>query len=452
MLEDWSGRSVVVLGLARSGVAVSKLLHRLGADVTVNDQKPRTESPEAALLESCGIKVICGEHPDDLVVNGVDLVVKNPGIPYHVPPIQDAVRLGIPVVTEVEVAYQVTSSPIIGITGSNGKTTTTSLVGNMLKNGNVPSKVAGNIGTALTEVVQNLSPDDWLIAELSSFQLKGVKQFRPRIGALLNVVPAHLDFHGSMEDYIHSKVNLFRNQTRSDVAVLNWDSPVCREVSEHVRGTILWFSRQESLEQGVFIRDGWVVARLPESQEERILATSRISLPRVHVENALAATAIALAAGCPLTAIREELQTFTGVEHRLEFVQTVDGVRYYNDSKATNAKAALSALESFNEPVVLIAGGLDRGADFKELVPVFSTRLRGIVAYGQAADTLLSRAKEAGVKHCIKEEEVTRAVQAARRIAETGDVVLLSPACASWDRYTSFEERGSIFKQAVHSL
>ncbi|MDR6224801.1 UDP-N-acetylmuramoyl-L-alanine--D-glutamate ligase [Desmospora profundinema] len=450
-LEEWRGQHVVVLGLAKSGVAVAKLLHRLGVRVTVNDRKPRSESPEAEELEKRGIPVICGGHPDDLIGPGVDRVVKNPGIPYHAPPIKRALELGIPVMTEVEVAYLVTEAPIIGITGSNGKTTTTSLVGRMLSTGDISSHVAGNIGQALADVAPELKPDQWLVAELSSFQLKGTVRFRPRIGALLNVTPAHLDYHGGMDDYIASKSRLFANQQKQDTAVLNWDSPVCRRIGEKRKGRVVWFSRREEVPQGWHIRDGMIVQR-KDGTEKAVMPVSKVRLPGVHVENGLAAAAIASAAGCSMTAIAHELASFTGVEHRLEFVTEKDGVRWYNDSKATNPQAATAALESFPSGVVLIAGGLDRGIDFHELTPVFRDRLKGLVTFGQTADILLRRAQEAQVVHRRQASGVREAVRLAADMAEPGDIVLLSPACASWDQHASFEERGSIFKEAVHSL
>ncbi|SMO48069.1 UDP-N-acetylmuramoyl-L-alanine--D-glutamate ligase [Melghirimyces algeriensis] len=451
--KRFAGKNVLVLGLARSGLAVARLLHSEGAFVTVNDRKPRQECPEAESLEREGIQVVLGGHPERLIHPEVDLLVKNPGIPYHIPLITRAQDLGIPVVTEVEVAYLLTEANIIGITGSNGKTTTTSLVGRMLSKGQLPSRVAGNIGMALSELAPAMREEEWLICELSSFQLKGTHKFHPRIGAILNVVPAHLDYHGSMEDYRESKKKLFSNQQIGDVAVLNWDSAECRAIAQELKGEIWWFSRQEIVNRGVMVDEGWVVAHLPNHKESvRILPISSVPLPGVHKENALAAATIALAAGCPVEAVREELATFTGVEHRLEHVATIDGVRYYNDSKATNPKAAAAALESFEDPVVLIAGGLDRGIDFRELTSVFQKRLKGIVAFGQTADTLLNRAKEAGVSLRKQVADIAEAVDCACQMAEPGDVVLLSPACASWDMYTSFEERGSMFKQAVHRL
>jgi UDP-N-acetylmuramoylalanine--D-glutamate ligase len=450
---EWTGQNIIVLGLARSGVAVAKLLSRLGARVTVNDRKPRSECPEAAELEQLGIPVICGGHPEDLIGDHIDLLVKNPGIPYHVPLVQQALSRNIPVVTEVEIAWRITNSPIAAITGSNGKTTTTTLVGEMLQAGGVKARVAGNIGKALTEVVEELAADEWLVAELSSFQLKGTERFRPRVGALLNVVSAHLDYHKNMSDYVCSKSKLFQNQTAQDIAVLNWDSDTCRKVAETVPGEIWWFSRRERVDRGVDVEEGWITLRLPGAEDQRLMPADEVALPGAfNLENALAAAAVAWGCGCPAKAIRETLSSFTGVEHRMEFVREVNGIRFYNNSKATNAEATMGALQAFDSPIVLVAGGLDRGVDFRELLPLFRSRLKGIVTYGQAGPVLMERAKEAEVPLRETAEGVAEAAQKAARLAEAGDVVLLSPACASWDMYTSFEERGRIFKQAVHSL
>ncbi|PRZ16981.1 UDP-N-acetylmuramoylalanine--D-glutamate ligase [Laceyella sediminis] len=450
--ENWTGRSVVVLGLARSGVAVAKLLHRLGAKVVVNDLKPRSACPEASELEALGIPVICGEHPDDLIHEHVEMLVKNPGIPYRAKPVQQALAAGVPVVTEVEIAGALSKAPMIGITGSNGKTTTTSLVGQILTRSQVKCTVAGNIGQALADVVEQVTSDEWLVAELSSFQLKGTEQFRPRIAALLNVFPAHLDYHETMEDYVASKRKIFANQEAGDIAVLNADSPVCREVAKTISSDIWLFSRTAPVEQGVYAQDG-VIYVINEGQTQAILPVDEVALHGdFNLENALAAAAITLAAGATLDAVAQTLREFHGVEHRLEYVATINGVRYYNDSKATNAQAAIKALEAFTEPVVWIGGGLDRGVDFKELVPVLRGRAKAVITYGQSKSILAERGRDAGVPAVQVVDNLEEAVTRAAGLAQDGDVVLLSPACASWDQYTSFEERGSIFKQAVHRL
>lgn len=445
----WKNSIVLVLGLAKSGVAVAKCLRRLGAQVIANDL--REICPEKDELEQLGVTVICGHHPDHIVTSEISLVVKNPGIPYHIAPIQKAMQLNIPVITEVEVAGALLRVPIIGITGTNGKTTTTALVGEMLALGGLNPLVAGNIGTALTEIVEKVEPDQWLVAELSSFQLKGTALFHPHVAVLLNVEEAHLDYHIDFKDYLLSKHRIFQNQTPRDFAVLNADSPQCRDSSGLTKAKVIWFSRIKEQERGVYIKRKHIYAKLGE-HEERILPVDEVALcGSFNLENALAATAIALVCGCSISGVKKALASFTGVEHRLEYVKTIRGARYFNDSKATNAKAARMALESFEEPIIWIAGGLDRGIDFTELVPTIKQRVKMMITYGQTKDTLLERAREAGVQS-ISCDGVKDAVYIADRIATLGDVVLLSPACASWDMYTSFEERGSIFKQAVHSL
>ncbi|WP_124727711.1 UDP-N-acetylmuramoyl-L-alanine--D-glutamate ligase [Staphylospora marina] len=446
-----SNRSVVVLGMARSGAAAARLLHRLGARVVVNDRKTRDECPEATELEKLGIPVVLGGHPDGLVSEEVDLLVKNPGIPYHAKPVQEALRLGIPVITEVEIAGWLASSPMIGITGSNGKTTTTTLVGEMLRRGGLKPVVAGNIGRALTEAVTDAGPDEWLVVELSSFQLKGTDSFRPRIAALLNVFPAHLDYHGSMDDYVRSKARIFANQSEEDIAVLNAGSEICRKIAESVRSRIVWFGRTDERDCGAFERDGRIIWRDSTGEREIMPVSDVLLRGPFNLENALAAVAIALSAGCPEDAIREALRTFRGVEHRLEFVTERSGIKFYNDSKATNPQAAIRALTSFEEPVVWIAGGLDRGIDFREMVPVIKERVRVMVVYGQTREMLAERGKDAGIPVHVT-EDVREAARIAGTLARPGDVVLLSPACASWDQHASFEERGSIFKETVHSL
>ena len=450
--DIWSGRRVVVLGMARSGVAVAKCLHELNAKVLVNDLKPREACPEAEELEKIGIPVICGSHPDDLIHDEVEWLVKNPGIPYDAKPVVQALEKGIPVITEVEIAGRLSDAPMIGITGSNGKTTTTSLVGEMLTKSGIQNQVAGNIGQALTEVVRHNPENKWLVAELSSFQLKGTRQFKPDIAALLNVYPAHLDYHKDMDDYIASKMKLFINQTSEDVAVLNWDHPKCKSLACQIESDIWWFSRMSEVPKGVFIREGMVTARIGD-EAEPVIPVKEIALRgEFNLENVLAATAISLAAGAKTSAIGEVLKSFRGVEHRLEYVATINGVRFYNDSKATNPQAAFKALDSFDEPVVWIGGGLDRGTDFKELIPVLQKRAKALIAYGQTKDILTKRGADAGLKEVHGVDCLEEAVKQAFELAEPGDVVLLSPACASWDQYTSFEERGSIFKETVHSL
>ncbi|HZG74468.1 MAG TPA: UDP-N-acetylmuramoyl-L-alanine--D-glutamate ligase [Paenibacillus sp.] len=458
--DRYQGRRVVVLGLARSGVAVAELFHRRGANVVVNDKKERSLCPEADPLSALGISVICGFHPDDLIDESVALVVKNPGIPYSIPPIQRALALGIEVVTEVEVASLLAGPRLIGITGSNGKTTTTTLVHLMLQQDGQRATAAGNIGRALTEAALEAKPDEWLVAELSSFQLKGTVDFRPKIACLLNLYETHLDYHGTMDDYAASKAKLFANQTEEDTAVFNWDHAFCRSLAPTLRGKPFPFSSRETLERGVYIHNGVIWVADGEREPEELMPVAQLAIRGGHnAENAIAAAAVALSAGAKPESVRSVLRTFRGVEHRLEFVRDVGGVEYYNDSKATNPTATAKSIESFEgRPIVLVCGGLDRGSDYMELLPVFERDVAAVVAFGQTREKLLRVAELAGVAKrravdaADPEEAVRLATAAAAAFAEPGQTVLLSPACASWDMFPSFEDRGRMFKHSVHTL
>lgn len=459
--QQYKDRRVVVLGLAKSGVAVAETFHRLGADVVVNDKKERSLCPEADGLSDLGISVICGHHPEDLIDEHTALVVKNPGIPYGIPPVRRALELGIEVVTEVEVACHLAVSPIIGITGSNGKTTTTTLVHLMLKEAGLGALLAGNIGRAMTEAVLAASPEDWLVTELSSFQLKGTVHFRPRIACLLNLYETHLDYHGGVEDYAASKAKLFANQTEVDTAVLNWDDSFCRKLVPELKAELFPFSAKERLDKGVYLDGEKLVAADGSGAMTELIAATELGIPGSHnVENALAASAVALAAGADPASIGRVLATFQGVEHRLEFVRELDGVSFYNDSKATNPAASVKSIEAFGDrPVVLVCGGQERGSDYNELLGAFRHAVRAVVVLGENRGAIAKVAAAAGIKEVetVEAEEnvqstVQKAVEAASRLAHSGDVVLLSPASASWDMFPSYEVRGRMFKHSVHTL
>lgn len=463
--KDYKDKQVVVLGLAKSGVAVAKLLDDAGAKVIVNDKKERSLCPEAEVLEARGIAVVCGKHPADLIHAEVELVVKNPGIPYFAEPVQKAIELGIEVVSEVEVAYHICKAPVIGITGSNGKTTTTTWVGKMLEAAALLPIVAGNIGRALCEAAEEATAANWMVVELSSFQLKGTTQFKPQIACLLNIYETHLDYHGSLDDYIASKAKLFANQTAEDVAILNWDDEACRQLIPAIQAKLIPFSMREALAVGVYLlkndqNEEWVVFRNEAGLINWIAATSSLGIPGRHnIENALAASAIALSCGVSFAIIAKVLQEFRGVEHRLEFVSTWGEVTFINGSKATNPAATIKDLEAFERPIVLIAGGLDRGMEYNELTPYFQQKLRALVTMGETREKLNQIAEQAGITFVrsvdnanSSAEALTEAVCIASELAQPGDIVLLSPACASWDMFVSYEERGRIFKQAVHNL
>lgn len=446
-INSYCHKKILVLGLAKSGVTAAALLHKLGAFVTVNDRKPFSENPEAQGLLEQGIKVICGEHPVELLDEGFELIVKNPGIPYNNPMIEGAVERGIPVITEVELAYQISEAPFVGITGTNGKTTTTTLVYEMLKAGAKQPIIAGNIGTVASGVAQEATSENTIVIELSSFQLMGIETFNPRIAIITNLYDAHLDYHGTREEYKSAKANITKNQTEQDYLIINSDQEDTMDIARHSRAKIIPFSTTRELVEGAYIRNGWICFN-----DEQVMEMTQIALPGRHnLENILSAMAAAKLSGVENSAIIDVLKTFTGVRHRLQYVADVNGRKFYNDSKATNILATINALAAFDAPVILLAGGLDRGNEFDELIP-YMKNVKALITFGQTAPKLERVSKEAGIKQHQRVDNVDKAVPVAFGFSEPGDVILLSPACASWDQYKTFEVRGDIFIEAVHKL
>ncbi|PYZ97926.1 UDP-N-acetylmuramoyl-L-alanine--D-glutamate ligase [Alteribacter lacisalsi] len=443
----YKNEEVLVLGLARSGTAAARLLQQLGARVTVNDQKPLEENEAARMLSEAGCRVICGEHPLSLVHEELKAVVKNPGIRYDNPLIRKAISLNVPVITEVELAYEVSEAPMIGITGSNGKTTTTMLVNDMLKAGGQSPRIAGNIGKVSCEVASKAGPQDVLVTELSSFQLMGTRTFKPEVGVLLNLIDAHLDYHGSREAYAEAKAQLFANTDDNSVIVYNYDDPAVKDIAGQASGIKKPFSVREHLSEGGCLTDGYLVI-----DGEAVIHRDHMSLPGDHnIENALAAALAASHFGADRHSIAHVLKTFSGVAHRLQFVKEVNGRIVYNNSKATNIPATITALKAFTKPIVLIAGGLDRGNSFDELVPWFSKAVRAVVTYGETASKVAEAARAAGAQ-AVELADLEEAVPKAYELTNPGDVLLLSPACASWDQFRTFEERGDCFIRAVEKL
>jgi len=440
-------KKILVVGLAKSGVGAASLLHQLGAFVTVNDYKPLSENPEAQGLLEQGIKVICGEHPIELLEEGFELIVKNPGIPYHNPMIKGAIERDIPVITEVELAYQVSEAPFIAITGTNGKTTTTTLVYEMLEVGKKDPLIAGNIGTVASEVAQVAGAHHHIVIELSSFQLMGTPSFRPRIAILTNLYEAHLDYHGTRLEYVKAKANITKNQTNDDFFIVNAEQEEVMDIARQSKAQIVPFSTKRELPSGAYIKDGWVIFN-----GEQIMLQEDIRLPGAHnLENILSAVAAAKLSGVGNEAIAHVLNMFAGVKHRLQFIGEVEGRQFYNDSKATNILATKNALAAFEKPIVLLCGGLDRGNEFDELIPSFKN-VKTMITFGQTAGKMERVAMESGIKSIHRVDNVGKAVPLAYQLSDPGDVILLSPACASWDQYKTFEVRGDIFIEAVHKL
>ena len=444
-------KRVLVIGLAKSGVAVAKLLLHQGAMVTVNDRIPLEENPDAKSLIEEGIRVLAGSHPVDLLEEHFDFVVKNPGIPYHNCMVEAAMKKGIPVYTEIEIAYQLLEGLIIGITGSNGKTTTTTLASLMLKESFPEREVyaAGNIGIPLSQLAEQSTKEDIYVSELSSFQLMGIDQFKPKIACVVNIFSAHLDYHGTREEYIKAKLQLTKNQTEDDYLVYNADYPeLITFIEGHTKATLVPFSRKNALEFGASVKDNYICFN-----GEKVIPVSTIQVPGTqNVENVLAAVAIAKLAGATNEGIEKAVQNFHGVKHRTQFVKELNNRRFYNDSKATNIIATQTALRSFtNQSVILIAGGLDRGNSFDELVPDL-TFVSGIVLYGETKEKLQEAAKLAGVPVIEVVNTLEEATKKAYEISKEDDIILLSPACASWDQFKNFEIRGDEFIRVVENL
>lgn len=446
-VNQFKDKKVLVLGLAKSGLAAAKLLKKLGAVVIVNDGKPLEENEAAKELKAEGIDVVCGSHPVELLDKGIELVVKNPGIQYANPIVSKAVLDGIPVITEVELAGFISEAPFIGITGTNGKTTTTTLINEMLKEDGKGTVLAGNIGEVASEVVQQAKPDDHVVIELSSFQLMGVQDFRPHIAIITNIYDAHLDYHSSREEYVGAKMKITQNQTEDDFLIINADQESLYSMAGSSHAQVIPFSAKQVVENGAYLDEGTVYF-----QEEAIMKAADIVLPGSHnLENILAAIAAVKLTGVSNEAIQSVLTSFTGVRHRTQFVREWNGRKFYNDSKATNTLATKSALTAFNSPIVLLAGGLDRGNGFDDLIPYLDA-VKAVVAFGETANKWKDAAEKAGIDVFEKAEYMTDAVQMAVDLSESGDVVLLSPACASWDQYKTFEERGDIFIDCVNTL
>lgn len=449
-ITDYQNKKVIVLGLAKSGVHAALLLHKLGALVTVNDIKPLSENPSAQELVEAGIRVIAGSHPLALLDEDFSVMVKNPGIPYTNPMVKRAQELNIPIITEPELAYEVLEGEFIGVTGTNGKTTTTTLINLMLNEGlKAPrSFVAGNIGVPASEVAQTIKADQTMVTELSSFQLLGTTELKPHIAVLTNIYEAHLDYHGNRHNYIEAKMNLVKNQTAADYFVVNWDTEEWRELSQRTQAQVVPFSRQGLSHEGSYVQDGLIYFK-----EEQICSVAIIKIPGQHnVENALAAVAVAKIKGVSNEAIANVLRTFAGVRHRIQFVEEWQGRRFYNDSKATNIEATTVALQSFEQPIVLIAGGLDRGFVFDELVPLIKKDVKAMVVYGETADLMKDAGEKAGLSTIIKVDNLVEATQQAVKLSEPNEIVLLSPAAASWDQFKTFEDRGDLFIKTVEEI
>jgi UDP-N-acetylmuramoylalanine--D-glutamate ligase len=449
-----NGKRVLVVGLGKSGVASALFLKNHGANVSVSDTKSGDElRNEIPILLDHGITVETGGHGDRTFRNQ-DLIVVSPGVPVDAAQLVQARSLGETVIGEIELAAQFLSGPIVAITGSNGKTTTTTLVGEIMTAAGFPALVGGNIGTPAISLADRAKPDTAIVLEISSFQLETIQTFRPKVAVILNVTPDHLDRHRTFEVYAAAKARVFENQRPDDYAVLNADDPTCVSMGKQARSQVYWFSRQKEVDRGAWVRDGNIVFRDAASQRE-IMQVSEIPLKGAHnLENVLAAVSAGALMGCAAEKIREAVRNFKAVEHRLEFVATIRGVDYYNDSKATNVDATIKALESFPANIHLILGGKDKGSDYTVLNDLLRQRVKRVYTIGAAAAKIESQivSSKGGGPEVVRAETLENALRRANAVAQQGDIVLLAPACASFDQFKSYEHRGRVFKEIVQQL
>ncbi|AXC13452.1 UDP-N-acetylmuramoylalanine--D-glutamate ligase [Acidisarcina polymorpha] len=446
---ELKGKKILVVGLGKSGLAAALFLRRRGAQVTVSDVRSAEALAKEipALLEE-GIAVEAGGH-GLLTFRRQDLIVVSPGVPLDTPEIVQVKSFGLPVIGEVELAARYLKGKVLAITGSNGKTTTTSLCGEILARGGLPVGVGGNIGLPVIALVDDSRDDGWSVLEISSFQLETTEQFRPDIAVILNVTPDHLNRHHTFENYLAAKEKIFARQRPTDALVLNWDDPVTRDSAKRAASGVFWFSRKSVVERGAYVSNGEIVFK-PDAggAAEGIIGIAKISLKGEHnVENVLAAVCASRLAGVSPEAIRSAIESFHAVEHRLEFVLTLNGVDFYNDSKATNVDATAKAISSFAGGVHLIMGGKDKDSDYTQLTALLQERVKAVYTIGSAAKKIEGQLR--GAVPIRSAEVLSEAVNLASEAAKPGEVVLLAPACSSFDQFADYEERGRVFKEIV---
>ena len=446
-------KKVLLVGLAKTGVSTIKHLNRLGAKVVVNDIKDKDKLKDILdeLSDLNNVEYILGYHPEN--VDDIDMTVVSPGVPLDLSFILKLKSKNIEIIGEVELAYRLSKNPIfIGITGTNGKTTTTSLVGEIFKKASRDTYIVGNIGNPVIDTVDIANENSVLVTELSSFQLESIDTFKPHVSAILNFTEDHLNRHHTMEAYMEAKARIFENQDSKDFCVLNYDDEAVKSLSDNVKAKKIFFSRKKSLECGIYLdEDKNIIINIGE--KIILLNKDELSLPGDHnLENCMAAAAIAYVSNIDIDVIRQVLKTFAGVEHRQEFVRNLNGIMFVNDSKATNPDSSIKAVQSYNRSIVLIAGGMDKQSSFDEFLDVAKEHVYALVLLGETAQKIKECAQNKGFDNITVVKDMKEAVNASYQIAKEGDVVLLSPACASWDMYKSFEVRGIDFKDNVNNL
>lgn len=452
---DLTDKKVVVVGTGVSGMGAVKLLSETSADITLYDGNDKADRDEILkkIPDDCDLRLIIGEMPDE-VVKETDLLVISPGVPIDSDIVKLFEKANVPVWGEIELAYNFEKGTVFAITGTNGKTTTTTLVGEIMKKYNNQTFVVGNIGNSYTSEVLKTTKDSYTVAEISSFQLETIREFAPKGSAILNITPDHLNRHYTMENYAAVKESITKNQWKvreDDYCVLNYDDKVLREFGKTIKNPV-YFSRKEKPSKGAYL-DGRIIRYFDGKDDYEVMSVDDMHLFGNHnYENVMAAIAMTIEAGVPLNIIINVIKDFMGVEHRIEYVRDKNGVRYYNDSKGTNPDSSIKALEAMSRPTILIAGGYDKHSEFDEFIEAFDNKVKLMVLLGQTADKIEETAVRHGFTNIIKTDSLEKAVKICAENAVSGDVVLLSPACASWGMFKNYEERGKLFKEYVNSL
>lgn len=456
-LENIRGKKVLIVGLGKSGIAAVQAMLKLGAEVSIQDSKTMDQVDKQLLhflMELPGGKnmgLYMGTRPADM--SEFDMMILSPGVNPELDFVVEAEEEGVEIIGELEIAFRIGRGHFIGITGTNGKTTTTTLTGEIFKNSGRKTHVVGNIGVAVISKSLDAGEEDWLVTETSSFQLQTTKYFKPTVSAVLNLTPDHLNRHHTMEGYAEAKAKIFENQDASGYCVMNWDDGFCREMAKNCKAKVVPFSRREELDFGAFVKDGELVLKNEQGELVKFCRADELHIIGGHnVENALAAAAISYFAGIDAQVITDTLRKFGGVEHRIEFSGEIDGVKYYNDSKGTNVDATVTALRAIEKNIILIAGGDGKSQDFEPLIQQFNGSVKHMVLLGRDAGIIAAAADKYGFKNYTFAKNMNECVQIASQIAVAGDTVLLSPACASWDMYNNFEQRGDHFKECVARL
>lgn len=445
-------KKVLVFGLGISGIGAAGLLEEQGAEVVLYDgnEKLEEEKIREKLESGSKARIVTGAFPEELL-DTLDIVVLSPGVPVDLPVVNQMRERGILITGEVELAYEFGKGDVLAITGTNGKTTTTALLGEIMKNYQEDVFVVGNIGNPYTAAAGKMSDGSVTVAEMSSFQLETIIDFRPRVSAILNFTPDHLNRHHTMEAYVSAKKNIAKNQTEDDYCILNYEDELTREFGENIRAQVLYFSSRRKLEKGICLEDGKIIYRNDETTE--ICDVKDLNLLGLHnYENVMAAAAMALVYGVPADIVRKSVKAFRGVEHRIEYVAEKNGVVYYNDSKGTNPDAAIKGIRAMNRPTVLIGGGYDKDSVYTEWINSFDGKVKRLILLGATKEKIADDAKACGFYDFVFADTFDEAVLEAAKAAKPGDAVLLSPACASWDMFPSYEVRGEKFKEIVNSL